>query len=203
VFVNLSGSAVAFPWADANVNAILQAWYPGQAGGTAVADVLLGNYNPAGRLPVTFYRATSDLPDFKDYDMAGRTYRYFDGDALFAFGHGLSYTEFDYANLHVAPAAGGTLDVSVDVTNTGDRDGDEVVQLYATPPAARETRALCGFDRVHIAKGETKTVKLTVPATALRRWSDGKNDYAIPSGKWNIGAGAASDDIRQEFQINL
>jgi beta-glucosidase len=105
VFVDMSGSAIAMPWADEHANAILQAWYPGQAGGTAVADVLLGNYNPAGRLPVTFYRATSDLPDFKDYSMANRTYRYFRGRPLFAFGHGLSYTTFEYANLHVAPAA--------------------------------------------------------------------------------------------------
>jgi beta-glucosidase len=137
VFVNLSGSAIALPWADEHLNAILQAWYPGQAGGTAVADVLLGNYNPAGRLPLTFYRATEDLPDFKDYAMAGRTYRYFAGKPLYAFGHGLSYTKFDYTHLRVMPAANGALAVTVDVTNTGARDGDEVVQLYATPPAAR------------------------------------------------------------------
>ena len=203
VFVNLSGSAVAFPWADENVNAILQAWYPGQAGGTAVADVLLGNYNPAGRLPVTFYRATSDLPDFKDYDMAGRTYRYFEGKPLYAFGHGLSYTRFDYSNLHLALAADGALDVSVDVANSGRLDGDEVVQLYAAPPAAREKQALCGFDRVHLKAGEKQTVKITVPVTALRRWKTDNDGYHVPSGDWTIGAGAASDDIRQQLQIKL
>jgi beta-glucosidase len=203
VFVNLSGSAVAFPWADENVNAILQAWYPGQAGGTAVSDVLLGNYNPAGRLPVTFYRATADMPDFEDYNMAGRTYRYFDGKPLYAFGHGLSYTQFRYENLRATRGADGTLNVTLDVTNSGDRDGDEVVQLYAVPPSARENGALCGFSRVRIAKGETKSVKLTVPATALRRWSDVKNDYAIPSGEWTLRASASSADIRQETQINL
>ena len=203
VFVNLSGSAVAFPWADENVNAVLQAWYPGQAGGTAVADVLLGNYNPAGRLPVTFYRATSDLPDFKDYDMAGRTYRYFEGKPLYAFGHGLSYTRFDYSNLHLALAADGALDVSVDVTNSGRLDGDEVVQLYAAPPAAREKQALCGFDRVHLKAGEKQTVKITVPVTALRRWKTDNDGYHVPSGDWTIGAGAASDDIRQQLQIKL
>jgi beta-glucosidase len=202
VFVNLSGSAVALPWVDAHAGAVLQAWYPGQAGGTAIADVLLGNYNPAGRLPVTFYRATSDLPDFKDYAMAGRTYRYFGGKPLYAFGHGLSYTKFDYANLRVAPA-GGALAVTVDVTNSGGRDGDEVVQLYATPPAAREHEALCGFGRVHLKAGETKTVALTVPATALRRWSDEKKDYTVPTGDWTIGAGAASDDLRQSATVKL
>jgi beta-glucosidase len=206
VLIDLSGSAIAMPWADEHLNAILQAWYPGEAGGTAVADVLLGNYNPAGRLPVTFYRATSDLPDFKDYRMAGRTYRYFAGKPLYPFGHGLSYTSFRYANLHVAPAAHGALTVTVDMTNTGGRDGDEVVQLYATPPAAshpREREALCGFDRVHLQAGETKTVSIAVPATALRRWSPEKNDYAIPSGAWTIRAGASSADIRQVAAIRL
>jgi len=198
VFVNLSGSAIAMPWADVHVNAILQAWYPGQAAGTAVADVLLGRYNPTGRLPVTFYRATEDLPAFEDYRMeAGHTYRYFKGQPLYAFGHGLSYTKFGYANLRVTPADGGTLAVAVDVTNTGGRDGDEVVQLYAVPPAAREIQALCGFARVALKAGETRTVNLTVPATALRRWNAGKNDYAVPAGEWTIRAGASSADIRQ------
>ncbi len=206
VFVNLSGSAIALPWADENLNAIVQAWYPGQAGGTAVADVLLGHYNPAGRLPVTFYRATADLPDFKDYRMAGRTYRYFDGRPLYPFGHGLSYTHFNYANLRAAPAPGGTLAVTIEVTNAGARDGDEVVQLYATPPAAsqpREHRALCGFSRVHLMHGETQTVTLVVPATALRRWSPATKDYLVPSGDWTIGAGASSADIRQTTAVRL
>jgi len=206
VFVNLSGSAIALPWADDKLNAILQAWYPGQAGGTAVADVLLGRTNPAGRLPVTFYRATTDLPDFTDYRMAGRTYRYFDGKALYPFGHGLSYTSFGYANLRVKPAAEGGVTLTVDVTNTGKRDGDEVVQLYATPPAVfrpRERRALCGFDRLHLKAGETKTLNLIVPVSALRRWSAEKKAYVVPSGRWTIGAGASSSDIRQSTTIDL
>jgi beta-glucosidase len=206
VFVNLSGSAVAFPWADENVNAIPQAWYPGQAGGTAVADVLLGNYNPAGRLPVTFYRATADMPDFKNYNMDGRTYRYFDGEALYAFGHGLSYSHFRYDNLRATPAADGTVAMTLDVTNTGDRDGDEVVQLYATPPASsnpRERHALCGFDRIHLKAGETKRVSLTVPSTALRRWSKPQGYYAVPTGVWKIGAGASSSDIRLTADVSL
>ena len=206
VFVNLSGSAIAMPWADQNLNAILQAWYPGQAGGTAVAEVLLGQYNPAGRLPVTFYRATTDLPDFTDYRMAGRTYRYLEGEPLYPFGHGLSYTSFAYANLRVSPGAAGALTVTVDVTNTGTRDGDEVVQLYATPPAdtrPREHRALCAFDRVPLKAGETKTVSLAVPASGLRRWSTGKKAYVTASGQWTIGAGASSSDIRQSASVTL
>jgi beta-glucosidase len=206
VFVDHSGSAIAMPWADEHLNAILQAWYPGQAGGTAVVDVLLGNYNPAGRLPVTFYRATADLPDFKDYRMAGRTYRYFAGTPLYPFGHGLSFTSFRYANLRVTPSAGEALTVAVDVTNTGSRDGDEVVQLYAVPPGnshPREREALGGFSRVHLAHGETRTVEITIPATALRRWSPEKKACAIPSGAWTIRAGASSADIRQAATVEL
>jgi beta-glucosidase len=201
VFINLSGSAIAMPWADAHVNAIVQAWYPGQAAGTAVADVLLGHYNPAGRLPVTFYRATEDLPGFEDYAMAGRTYRYFAGKPLYAFGHGLSYTKFAYSQLTCVPQADGSLRVSVTVANTGGRDGDEVVQLYATPPAAREREALCGFSRVFLKQGESRTVTITVPATALRRWDSVKHAYAQPVGEWKIAAGAASDDLRQTVTV--
>jgi beta-glucosidase len=206
VFVNLSGSAVAMPWAAAHVNAIVQAWYPGQSAGTAVADVLLGNTNPAGRLPVTFYAATEDLPAFQDYNMSGRTYRYFAGKPLYPFGHGLSYTTFAYANLHVAPGKDSSLEVAVEVTNSGKREGDEVVQLYATPPAAshpREREALCGFSRVHLAVGETKTVRITVPSTALRRWDADKKDYTIPTGEWTIRSGASSADIRQTSAVKL
>jgi beta-glucosidase len=206
VVVNLSGSAIALGAVDAHADAVLQAWYPGQAGGTAVADVLLGRTNPAGRLPVTFYRATSDLPDFADYAMAGRTYRYFDGEPLYAFGHGLSYTTFEYANLRVAPAGAGALTVTLDVTNTGEHDGDEVVQLYATPPVETrpgERKSLCGFDRIRLAAGETKRVAFTVPATALRRWNDAKQAYEIPAGDWTIGAGASSADIRQTARLVL
>lgn len=204
VFVNLSGSAVAFPWVDEHANAIVQAWYPGQAAGTAVADVLLGKYNPAGRLPVTFYRATADLPGFEDYTMAaGHTYRFFKGKPLYAFGHGLSYTKFDYAGLAVQRAGADALNVTVDVTNTGARDGEEVVQLYAVPPAARENQALCGFARVALKAGEKKTVTIAVPATALRRWSAAKDDYAIPAGEWTIRAGASSADIRATAKVTF
>ena len=134
MLVLLNGSAIAVNWAQENVPAIVEAWYPGQAGGSAIADVLFGDYNPAGRLPVTFYKSVTDLPPFEDYEMKGRTYRFFQGKPLYAFGHGLSYTTFAYANLRPSTrrcrGATDTVTVSVDVTNTGKRAGDEVVQLY-------------------------------------------------------------------------
>lgn len=206
IMVNCSGSAMALTWQDENLPAILQAWYPGQNGGRAVAEVLFGLINPSGHLPVTFYRSTADLPDFNDYSMRNRTYRYFTGKPLYAFGHGLSYTSFAYTNLRVTPAAGGALTVTVEVANTGPREGDDVVQLYATPPAAsqpQEIRALCGFTRVHLNAGEKRTVTITVPAIALRRWNVTAKDYTIPAGEWTLGAGASSADIRQTATVKL
>jgi len=200
VMVNCSGSAMALTWQDEHLPAIVQAWYPGQSGGRAVAEVLFGLVNPSGHLPVTFYRSTADLPDFSDYSMKNRTYRYFTGKPLYAFGHGLSYTSFAYDNLRVTPAAGGALTVTLDVANTGARDGDDVVQLYATPPASsqpQEIRALCGFTRVHLRAGERRTVEITVPAIALRRWDVAAKAYAVPSGDWTLSAGASSADLRQ------
>jgi beta-glucosidase len=203
VFVLMSGGAVAIPWAADHVNAIVEGWYPGESGGTAVADVLLGRINPSGRLPVTFYRSTADLPAFTDYGMANRTYRYFGGQALYPFGHGLSYTKFTYGDLAVRPAADGVpgrFEARIAVTNAGDRAGDEVVQLYAQEPAAsqpRDRESLCAFQRVSLAPGETKTVVLPVSETSLRRWNTAAGDYAVPRGTWHFLAGASSADIRE------
>jgi beta-glucosidase len=138
--------------------------------------------------------------------MAGRTYKYVTGKPLYPFGFGLSYTKFDYACLHVSHSGDGSLNVTVDVTNAGGRDGDEVVQIYAVPPTAshpRESESLSGFSRIHLKAKETKTVSITVPATALRRWSREKSDYAIPAGEWTIRAGASSADIRQTATTTL
>jgi beta-glucosidase len=206
VLVNCSGSAMALAWEDENLPALIQAWYPGQNGGRAVAEVLFGIVNPSGHLPVTFYRATADLPDFSDYTMKGRTYRYFTGKPLYAFGHGLSYTRFEYSNLRVAVPKPGQVEVTLDVANVGAREGDDVVQLYATPPAAsqpQEIRALCGFQRVHLKAGEKRTVTIPVPAIALRRWSVQEKDYTIPAGEWSIAAGASSAELRQTQQVKL
>lgn len=170
VLVLLSGSSLAMPWADAHLPAILQAWYPGEAG-EAIADALFGDYNPAGRLPLTFYRATSDLPDFASYDMRGRTYRYFAGEALYPFGYGLSYTTFDYAPLLVNQdtlRGNETLRVQTTVTNGGGRAGDEVAQLYLRRLENDGQRfprlALRGFQRFHLAPGQSQSVTFELVA---------------------------------------
>lgn len=185
VVVLQNGSAVAVNWSAANADAILEAWYPGQEGGTAIADVLFGDYNPAGRLPVTFYKSVDQLPEFTNYDMKGRTYRYFEGEPLYGFGYGLSYTTFGYKNLKVAKslAAGKDLTVSVDVTNTGTMDGDEVVQVYvkhinATVPVP--LHALKGVDRITIKKGETRTVTFTLTPRELAVISDDNRRVVNP-----------------------
>jgi beta-glucosidase len=168
VLVLINGSALAVNWAEAHLRAIVEAWYPGQAGGTAIVDVLFGDYNPAGRLPVTFYKSVTDLPDFNDYRMAGRTYRYFRGQPLYPFGHGLSYTTFAYSDLRLSAGAiqpDQSLGLSVLVQNTGPRAGDEVVQVYVNyinKSTEIPIRQLQGFKRIHLAPGETKTVPFTL-----------------------------------------
>jgi beta-glucosidase len=167
VLVLSNGSALAVNWADENLPAILEAWYPGEEGGTAVAEALAGDFSPGGRLPVTFYKSIDQLPAFEDYSMAKRTYRYFDGEPLYPFGYGLSYTSFSYSNPQVDNSevpAQGSVTISVDVKNSGVMAGDEVVQLYLTHVgvAGAPLRALQGFQRVHLDRGEQKTVSFTV-----------------------------------------
>jgi beta-glucosidase len=204
VLVLMNGSALSVNWADANVPAIVEAWYPGGDGGHAVARLLAGDYSPAGRLPVTFYKSAADLPPFEDYAMKGRTYRYFKGDVLYPFGHGLSFTTFDYSNARVsAPSvdATGEVTVSVDVTNSGKMDGDEVVQLYLTHPDQKGAaiRALKGFERINLKKGETRTVTFKLDQRALstvdlagkRRVSAGKVDVWVGGGQPVERAGLA------------
>ena len=168
VLVLLGGSALAVNWANDNVPAILDAWYPGEEGGTAIADVIFGDYNPGGRLPVTFYRSVSQLPEFTDYSMQGRTYRYFKGEPLYPFGFGLSYSTFTYGGLKFSSKqikAGESLNISVDVTNSSNRAGDEVVQLYVTDVAASvpvPIRSLAGIKRIPLKPGEKQTVTFTI-----------------------------------------
>lgn len=163
VFVNMSGSSMGFEWEAANIPAIIQGWYAGQEGGQAIADVLFGDYNPAGRLPVTFYKNADDLPDFEDYSMENRTYRYYTGDPLYPFGYGLSYTNFKYSNFEIPTSLkiNSELKVNVTVENFGKRDGDEVVQLYLSHKNTGlkvPIRSLKGFQRVHLKAGESKAV---------------------------------------------
>jgi beta-glucosidase len=172
VLVLMNGSALAVNWADEKLPAILEAWYPGEEGGTAVAEALAGDFSPGGRLPVTFYKSLDQLPAFEDYSMAKRTYRYFDGEPLYPFGYGLSYTSFAYSNPRVDNAnvpADGKVTISVDVSNSGAMAGDEVVQLYVTHPgvAGAPLRALTGFQRVHLDRAQQKTVSFTLGAREL------------------------------------
>ena len=193
VFVMLTGSALAINWEKENIPAIINAWYGGQEAGTALADVLFGDYNPAGRLPVTFYASDKDLPPYEDYSMKERTYRYFTGKPLFEFGYGLSYTQFEYADLIVPEKIKTNENVTVKVTvkNTGALDGEEVVQLYVTHPDLRISsliRSLEGFQRIFLKAGESKQVEFTLTPAQLSI-IDGLAQRCIIPGKLTISVG--------------
>ena len=197
IFVLCSGSAIALPEEVEHTDAILEAWYPGQAGGTAVADVLFGDYNPAGRLPITFYASTDDLPDFEDYSMANRTYRYFRGKPLFPFGHGLSYTTFEYGQAD-APATvkcGEELTLEIPLANTGSRDGEEVVQVYLrrTDDADGPIKSLRAFRRIFLSAGQKETVKITLPAEAFETFDADTEQMAVKPGAYELLYGGTSD----------
>lgn len=192
VLVLMNGSALAVNWAGDNIPAILEAWYPGEFGGKAIADVLFGDYNPAGRLPVTFYKSVADLPDFKSYDMTNRTYKYFKGDPLFPFGHGLSYTNFSYTDLKLPETVtvNNPIPVSVAVTNSGALAGDEVVQLYITHEDKENTpiRTLVGFKRIQLEPGETKSVEFSIsPKQYAFITMDGEEKITAGTLKVSIG----------------
>ena len=208
VLVLTTGSALAVDWAKEHLPAILVAWYPGQRGGDAVADVLFGGTNPAGRLPVTFYKASQKLPAFDDYNMRGRTYRYFEGEPLFPFGHGLSYTQFEYSGLqidHSRVSERGTVHVSLDVKNVGARAGDEVVQLYVHEVAPRERRAvkaLRGIERLTLKPGETRRASFTlVPVKDFTHYDIEHKRYAVNGGSYELQLGASSTDIRLKSTV--
>ena len=207
VLVLLNGSAVAVNWANENVPAIVEAWYPGEEGGTAIADVLFGDYNPGGRLPVTFYKSVDQLPPFTDYDMARRTYRFMTERPLYPFGHGLSYTRFEYAHLQIEPKqtdSSGQVSVSVEVRNVGQRAGDEVVQLYVSYPdskVARPIQDLKGFARITLQPGEAKTVRFTLAARELAYYDQGA--WTIEPGTIPVMLGASSEDIRLKGSFEI
>ena len=209
VFVDCTGSAIAMPWEAGHLSAIVQAWYPGEEGGKAVAEVLFGDVNPAARLPLTFYASTADLPDFESYSMSNRTYRYFSGKPVYAFGHGLSYTKFKYSRAKpgdVKVGRGDTIHLSFSVKNTGRRDGDEVAQVYFRHPRSssrQENLVLCGFERVHIARGDTTTVTLDIPAKQFRYWDTTTKQYTVDPGKYELFIGAASDDLRLKVPLEV
>lgn len=198
VFVNFSGSAMGLSEIAPYCDAILQAWYPGQAGGTAVASVLYGDYNPAGRLPVTFYKGTYQLPDFEDYSMEGRTYRYMTEAPLFPFGHGLSYTTFNYgqAKLSSNKVSGKrSVKLTIPVTNSGDMDGEEVVQVYVKRVGDNNgpSHALRAFKRVNIAKGATENVEIQLSADSFEWFDEAHNLMRPIEGEYQILYGGTSD----------
>ena len=194
VFVMMTGSAIAVPWEAENIPAIMNAWYGGQDAGTAIADVLFGDYNPAGRLPVTFYKSDDDLKDFNDYNMENRTYRYFKGKPLYGFGFGLSYTTFRYDGLKATPAKNKTVAVSVQVNNAGKMDGEEVVQLYVSGQGKQApSRALKGFQRIFLKAGQSKTVQFTLTAENLAIMDDNGNPKPF-IGRVLISVGGSQPD---------
>ncbi|WP_303828489.1 glycoside hydrolase family 3 protein [Asticcacaulis taihuensis] len=205
VLVLMNGSALGINWAKANVPAIVEAWYPGGDGGTAVAGALAGDFSPAGRLPVTFYQSADQLPAFTDYSMTGRTYRYFKGAVLYPFGYGLSYTTFDYdAPALSAPAikAGDAVTAQVKITNSGGRDSDEVVQLYVKKPGDSANPVLAGFQRVHLKAGESRTVSLALDARALSQVDDKGNRHVLP-GRYDISLGGGQPAYAKTVSLPL
>ncbi|HEX3822230.1 MAG TPA: glycoside hydrolase family 3 C-terminal domain-containing protein [Candidatus Sulfotelmatobacter sp.] len=211
VVVLMNGSALAVNWANDHANAILDAWYSGEEGGTAIAQTLAGENNPAGRLPVTFYKGVEQLPEFEDYAMNNRTYRYFTEEPLYPFGYGLSYSTFEFSGMKLSSPtlqAGNPLDVEVDVKNTSTRDGDEVAQLYITFPKMPGTplRALRGFTRIHLKAGEQKHVKLTLSPRDLSYVNEAGDrfvsagDYTITIGGGQPQTQAAKADIHLNIE---
>ncbi len=193
VLVLLNGGALAINWENEQIPVILETWYPGQAAGQAIADVIFGDYNPGGRLPVTFYKSAADLPPFESYEMSGRTYKYFTGEPLYPFGYGLSYTSFGYDNLSATRECqiGDTVRIAVAIKNTGKMAGAEVVQLYVSyPPASvpMPIRTLKGFKRIHLRPGEQKTVAFAIPSATFAIINDNNEPIVLP-GEYELSVG--------------
>jgi beta-glucosidase len=200
VVVLTAGSALAVPWAKDHADALLSLWYPGEEGGTAIADVLKGNYNPAGRLPISFYRSADDLPPFTDYSMKNRTYRYFEGDVLYPFGYGLSYSRFIYRVPSLSAVeikAGDSVTVTVDVRNMSQREGDEVAELYVIPPktAVSPHLELEGFQRIHVRAGEVEHLRFTLSPRQVSE-VDEKGNRAVLPGDYTIYVAGSQPDLK-------
>jgi beta-glucosidase len=210
IVVQMSAGPLTVPALKQNVPAMLQAWWPGEEGGHAIADVLFGDVNPAGRLPHTVYASESQVPPLDEYDITkGFTYMYLNGEPLYPFGHGLSYTQFKYSNLQISakqPERAGTVTVTAEVENTGQRAGDEVVQLYVhekTPVVKRPAKELRGFERISLAPGEKKTVSLALPVEKLAYWDEKTHGFVVNPGSFDILVGSSSADIRLKDQIAI
>ena len=193
VLVNFSGCAIGLEPETETCDAILQAWYPGEEGGAAICDVLFGDVAPSGKLPVTFYRHVEQLPDFLNYDMHGRTYRYFEGSPLFPFGFGLTYTTFEYGEAQVSKN-----EIRIPLTNTGKRDATEIVQLYVRRPADTEgpLKSLRGFCRVQVPAGETAEVVMALTDETFLAWDEERGDMVPMKGDWELMYGGSSDNLK-------
>lgn len=205
VVVLIAGSSLAINWMDENIPAILNAWYPGEQGGNAVAEVLFGDYNPAGRLPLTYYNSLDELPSFDDYAVKGRTYQYFEGKPLYEFGYGLSYTKFKYKKKEITTSED-AVNITFKISNTGKYDGDEVPQVYVQYPETgtyMPLKQLRGFSRVHIKKGKSMDVTISVPKKELRYWDESTRWFVNPKGKYVFLIGASSEDIRLQETVEL
>jgi beta-glucosidase len=193
--VNFSGCAIGLVPETESCEAILQAWYPGEEGGLAITDVLFGDVNPSGKLPVTFYRSVDDLPDFENYDMKGHTYRYFEGKPLFPFGYGLSYTTFKYGRAKIKNNS-----IIIPVKNTGKVDGTEVVQVYVRRPSDKNgpSKTLRIFRRVFVPAGKTVKVCLPLEDETFLWWSEEKQDMVPLPGKYRLLYGGNSEALRSK-----
>lgn len=211
VLVLVNGFQITMNWEKEHIPAIVESWYAGQEQGVAIADVLFGDYNPGGKLPVTYYKSEKDLPPIEDYDITkGRTYWFFEKDVLFPFGHGLSYTTFDYGNLHADQTSFSTsspaLSVSVEIRNTGPVKGDEVVQLYLKDLESEEVQALKklrDFNRVSLDPGESRTIEFQLDEEDFQFWSEKKQGWYMESGEFEIQVGSSSEDIRLRMTIKM
>ncbi len=205
IVVLTTGSAIELEEVEQIADAVVLAWYPGEEGGNAVADILFGDANPAARLPVTFYRSNDDLPPFEDYSMKERTYRYFSGKPLHPFGFGLSYTRFTYADLSVSKIKN-DLNFKLTIKNTGEYDGDEVVQLYIRKMDAAEGRPfkeLKSFKRISIKKGSSKTISLLLTRKDMEYWDENKNGYFVYPGEYEVMIGSSSEDIKLRHRFKV
>jgi beta-glucosidase len=208
VVVVTAGSNIDISAIEPYADAIILAWYPGEQGGTALADILFGKVSPAGRLPLTFYQSLNDLPPYESYDMKGRTYRYYNGKVQYPFGFGLSYTSFDYTWKQQAGkinSSKDTLYFSVTIKNTGAMDGDEVAQVYIKYPNAERMpiKELKSFKRVHILKGEEKTVQFKIPVAELQKWDLKHNKWILYPGDYTISVGSNSQDMKINSTITV
>ncbi len=205
ITVITGGSAIAMKEVEELSDALLFAWYPGEQGGTALANILFGDVSPSGRLPVTYYQSTTDLPPFDNYSMAGRTYRFFNGQPQFPFGFGLSYTTFNYGGIRYGFTSQRSK-VSVNITNTGEFDADEVVQVYAILPKTGKSdpiKTLVGVGRVHIPSGESLNLEIPINMDFCKRWNPEEQDYMLIPGEYTFQIGSSSMDIRKEFSVEL